>query len=194
MKYYNKTLYNELKPNYLKLNYEDKINKNEEKIIDLQNKLKYNPPKFLYQRKELQDKIKRYNVNILEIKEKINRINYCKECGMEFVSPKIKYRKSKKWSWKNDYCSKSCYNVTKGYPSEFNSSLKFEIRLRDGFKCKMCGKLQEEIPYLLNVHHIDHDKTNCEHSNLVSLCQPCHLKAHKEPDWHKKFLAEVTAK
>ena len=45
---------------------------------------------------------------------------------------------------------------------------------RDGYKCQECGESKKR----LYAHHIDHDKTNDELSNLTTLCQKCHLKHH----------------
>ena len=32
----------------------------------------------------------------------------------------------------------------------------------------------------LDVHHIDYDKKNSNHDNLVSLCHSCHMKTNVE--------------
>lgn len=56
-----------------------------------------------------------------------------------------------------------------------------------GWKCEECGK-QCRKPgepldthrRTLTVHHIDHVPKNCDPSNLIALCAPCHLKADKE--------------
>lgn len=56
-----------------------------------------------------------------------------------------------------------------------------------GWKCEECGK-QCRKPgepldthrRTLTVHHIDHVPENCDPSNLIALCAPCHLKADKE--------------
>lgn len=56
-----------------------------------------------------------------------------------------------------------------------------------GWKCEECGK-QCRKPgepldthrRTLTVHHIDHVPENCDPSNLIALCAPCHLKTDKE--------------
>lgn len=64
------------------------------------------------------------------------------------------------------------------YPSEFSDSLKEKIRSRDNYECQLCGMNEEEHILvwgsMLQVHHIDYVKTNCEEGNLVSLCNQCH--------------------
>jgi hypothetical protein len=46
------------------------------------------------------------------------------------------------------------------------------------YKCEQCGKDFAENTDgslgLLDVHHIDGDKSNNSHANLVALCRPCH--------------------
>lgn len=56
-----------------------------------------------------------------------------------------------------------------------------------GWKCEECGKQCRKPgePFdthrrTLTVHHIDHVPENCDPSNLIALCAPCHLKADKE--------------
>jgi hypothetical protein len=58
------------------------------------------------------------------------------------------------------------------YPVEFNQELRRTIRKRDNYRCQVCGKSPEERR--LHVHHIDADKENNNHDNLVSLCSGCH--------------------
>lgn len=62
------------------------------------------------------------------------------------------------------------------YPSEFNESLKEEIRERDNRECQMCGRDEEEHRGRLCVHHIDGNKGNCSKDNLVAVCRACNTK------------------
>jgi hypothetical protein len=48
-----------------------------------------------------------------------------------------------------------------------------EILARDGRCCRICGSKER-----LHVHHIDHDFTCDDPSNLVSLCDACHALLH----------------
>lgn len=52
--------------------------------------------------------------------------------------------------------------------------------------CQECGKpcyrpddgmKRLDRAMVLTVHHIDHNPANCEHTNLIALCAPCHLRA-----------------
>lgn len=62
------------------------------------------------------------------------------------------------------------------YGQGFDSKLKEEIRLRDGYRCALCGKTQLKNGRQLDVHHADHNKDNHVKENLVSLCKSCHCK------------------
>ena len=62
------------------------------------------------------------------------------------------------------------------YAYEWTAELKEAIRERDGGVCQSCGGPPRRKS--LDVHHLDGDKRNCEPSNLVSLCHPCHQKLH----------------
>jgi 5-methylcytosine-specific restriction endonuclease McrA len=66
------------------------------------------------------------------------------------------------------------------YSQDWTEDLKDAIRKRDGYTCKICGKVQGEIDRdyhkKLTVHHIDYDKKNCNPTNLISLCVSCHAK------------------
>jgi len=46
-----------------------------------------------------------------------------------------------------------------------------------GWKCERCHHKHEvKTGYVLTVHHLDGDKSNCVPWNLACLCQRCHLK------------------
>lgn len=53
--------------------------------------------------------------------------------------------------------------------------LRDAILIRDGGKCAVCG-----AEYHLHVHHIDRDPTNDDPGNLITLCETCHARAHRE--------------
>lgn len=53
-----------------------------------------------------------------------------------------------------------------------------------------------EVPIVLTVAHLDQDPRNCEESNLVALCQRCHIKYDKQPQQRKireRLRAELLA-
>ncbi len=64
------------------------------------------------------------------------------------------------------------------YSIEFNKQLKELIRDRDKHICQLCGMPEVENLKKLSIHHIDYDKKNSLPSNLVSLCNSCHIKTN----------------
>jgi hypothetical protein len=73
------------------------------------------------------------------------------------------------------------------YSSKFNNSLKAQIRYRDNNECQICSKSAKqeitEINHELAVHHIDYNKQNCAETNLVTLCNKCHMKTNFNRDY-----------
>ena len=70
------------------------------------------------------------------------------------------------------------------YGDDFTNALRENIRKRVHFQCRECGCSQEELFSKLDVHHIDYDKKNNTHENLISLCRKCHMKTnYKRQDW-----------
>lgn len=63
------------------------------------------------------------------------------------------------------------------YGPEFNETLRRLIRMRDGYRCRRCGRSQEELGRTLHVHHLNHDKRNNDPSNLAAACGPCNTWA-----------------
>ena len=68
------------------------------------------------------------------------------------------------------------------YSSEFNNTLKRKIRKRDKYTCQECGFTEEQLGYILGIHHIDYNKKNNNSNNLISLCKSCHSKTN----WGRK--------
>lgn len=63
--------------------------------------------------------------------------------------------------------------MKQSYPADWKYK-SYQIKRRDGFKCRLCGR-ESFKGHRLTTHHIDDDKQNCEDSNLVTLGQSCHL-------------------
>lgn len=63
------------------------------------------------------------------------------------------------------------------YTVGFTPFLKEQVRKRDGYKCCLCGQSDNRA---LSVHHIDGSKGNHDMSNLISLCQACHIRVHQQ--------------
>ncbi len=67
------------------------------------------------------------------------------------------------------------------YNFEWTDILREAIRKRDNYICHDCGILQTQLKgkhQKLDIHHKNNNKTDCEYSNLISLCKSCHQKKH----------------
>jgi hypothetical protein len=67
---------------------------------------------------------------------------------------------------------------------------KESIRYRDGNKCINCYCYSKR-PNDLTVHHIDYNKKNCHHNNLITLCRVCNILANKDREWHKAWYQAI---
>ncbi len=65
------------------------------------------------------------------------------------------------------------------------SNLREYIFYRDGYKCQNTDCKNRNTSPILVVHHIDFNRTNNHHSNLITLCNRCHIPAN-----HKGFLKD----
>ena len=74
------------------------------------------------------------------------------------------------------------------YSSEFNETLKEQIRKRDNYQCQLCGVPGEECERNLDIHHIDENKKNNLPENLISLCLICHLTTRSDREFWKMFF------
>lgn len=74
------------------------------------------------------------------------------------------------------------------YPPEWPVARLLAL-VRDGFRC-ICGsdgavgKCKRP-----DVHHIDHDKSNCALTNLITLCKSCHGSVHLDQSWEETLSA-----
>lgn len=112
------------------------------------------------------------------------------ELGTVWVEPFVKYyrgqpyhRGPRHWSWQGG-------SSFEEYGPEFNDELKEQIRARDNYTCRVCGKTEEELGKVLSIHHIDFNKKNNAPWNLISLCAKHNIKAntYREVSW---LLTEV---
>lgn len=63
------------------------------------------------------------------------------------------------------------------------------VKERAGWCCQHCGAANDrETGHVLTVHHLDGDKSNCDPSNLVALCQKCHLHIQAKYQPGQEFL------
>ena len=61
------------------------------------------------------------------------------------------------------------------YPADWDSIAE-GVKMAAGWRCEHCGHIHDPAAgRCLTVHHLDGDKGNCGHENLVALCQVCHL-------------------
>jgi len=81
-----------------------------------------------------------------------------------------------------------------GYSFEFDTDLKDSIRTRDNFECQNCGMTEEEHltvwGTVLNIHHIDYNKKNCEEINLITTCKQCNIRANTNRDYWKDYYKQ----
>ena len=97
----------------------------------------------------------------------------CSYCSKEFEQLKSVIKKSKTG---NLYCSKECGNRHKNEQVKQNNSTAYRRNAFEYYehKCAICG--YDEYKEILEVHHIDENRTNNELSNLIILCPNCHKK------------------
>jgi len=64
----------------------------------------------------------------------------------------------------------------KDYPPEWRQ-IALRIKNKANWKCQICGTApSNKQGKTLGVHHKDGDPINNNDSNLIALCQPCHLR------------------
>lgn len=75
------------------------------------------------------------------------------------------------------------------------------VKTAAGWKCVRCGHAHDvEAGYMLTVHHLDLDPSNCAWWNIPALCQRCHLRIQAKvvmerfwmldhSPWFKPYLA-----
>jgi hypothetical protein len=57
--------------------------------------------------------------------------------------------------------------------------------------CQCCGLHQDNSQFVLDVHHIDYDKNNCNEDNLVTLCRVCHPRSNYDRDYWYAFYRYI---
>lgn len=63
-----------------------------------------------------------------------------------------------------------------------------EVVIRAGFKCQMCGWVNNENRYGLQVHHNTYENIGCERDeDLVALCNRCHDVFHRHLSLRSKI-------
>ena len=116
----------------------------------------------------------------------------CIECGKPLKNYNVLrhrecYYKSDKYKKENHYNWKGGISY-EPYPTTFDQQLRDKIRARDNFKCQLCEIPELESIKRLHIHHIDHNKKNCDESNLIALCISCNSKVNfNQEKWEKFF-------
>ena len=75
------------------------------------------------------------------------------------------------------------------YGIEFSKKLKKEIKEKNGNVCKICGE-PDTVGSRLDIHHVDYNKKNNKHDNLVPLCHRCHAPTSVNRNWQFYFYKE----
>ncbi len=76
------------------------------------------------------------------------------------------------------------------YPADWEAVAK-AVKDAAGWRCVRCDHPHEvETGYVLTVHHLDLDPSNCHWWNLVALCQRCHLKVQAKVVMHRPWMFE----
>jgi len=70
-----------------------------------------------------------------------------------------------------------------------DKDFKQSIKNRDGNRCLNpdCWNTSN----ILDIHHIDYNKKNCEPQNLITLCRSCNSRANKDREWHKFWYKAI---
>lgn len=130
---------------------------------------------------------------------------YCIDCDKEICYKTWKYgtKRCVKCAMKEygkNHTGKNNGNYIDGkgntpYPLEFNEELKLKIRQRDNYQCQNCGITEEEYLIIfgrvLDIHHIDYNKSNCNKNNLITLCNQCNIRANYNRDY---WISELRRK
>lgn len=77
------------------------------------------------------------------------------------------------------------------YTLDWTETLRRSIRERDGFRCRICNKTQQQNKRRLDIHHIDYNKKNCNPENLITLCRSCHNKTSINRKQWKKYFCKI---
>lgn len=84
----------------------------------------------------------------------------------------------------------------KPYTAEFNRQIKDLVRTRDNASCRVCNKTRTEAGGVLEIHHINYNKSDSNPINLITLCKRCHGRTngnrlHWEIELYLKMLSTV---
>lgn len=110
----------------------------------------------------------------------------CIECSR--IKQAIKITGDKHPNWKGGISCEPYCDVW------LDKDFKESIKERDGYKCLNpdCWGNCDHLP--LHIHHIDHNKKNCEQNNLITLCASCNTRANYDREWWECFYKTIMEK
>ena len=124
-----------------------------------------------------------FNMDLPKLKETGTNLN-CNFCGEGIYKSKGQIKNSKTGRF---FCNRSCstsYNnslfkgtLARGYKNGSSIYRSLTLKLNSGdLKCSKCG--YNEVPEVLEVHHVNGDRSLNNKSNLNLLCPTCHQVEH----------------
>jgi len=108
----------------------------------------------------------------------------CAYCYKDFYMNTSKKKNSKSGLFfccreHKDLAQRIEYNLREIWPDHYNDGISSfrEIILRNKeARCEICNF--NKVPEILQVHHVDRDRTNNSLTNLQLLCPNCHIEIH----------------
>lgn len=126
--------------------------------------------------------------------------HFCINCGRPFFIDSL----NRMTNNRSKFCSEKCRNITqsgegapswkggisfKPYCSKFNDNLKERVRAFFGYRCVLCGAVQQRKK--LGIHHVNFNKNACCDNSaplFVPLCDSCHgVSGHNRKYWERCF-------
>jgi len=119
----------------------------------------------------------------MERKKKKKNNSACAYCGDEFYCRPSKIAKSKSGLLfccrKHKDLAQRIGGIKAIQPSHYTDDGRNYRKKAFAFypnECNQCG--YDRHPEVLDVHHKDYDRTNCDMGNLEILCPTCHMEHH----------------
>ena len=116
------------------------------------------------------------------VAKRTGEYRHCEVCGKEVWKQRRDIKRSKSGKF---FCNKSCQTMWrnvlfsgKNHPLWRGGKTVYRERMIRSSAKRICQSCGLDDIRVLDVHHIDHDKSNCELSNLVWLCGNCHFLVH----------------
>lgn len=79
------------------------------------------------------------------------------------------------------------------YPPDW-PEISERVKVEANYHCIRCGHIDDaEAGFMLTVHHLDLNKSNCVWWNLVALCQRCHLRIQAKVILERPWFLEHSA-